>query len=261
MNDDDKPLRPIAGAPPWAPSPPFPTDTDAECVRRTHVKPKPEAALEPIIPGENEIGARLDDLRQRKDYADKNGLEAMLETAKLLRVWADNYRSKRGKNYEQYAELHANVRKKDAHTLYNLGKVADEVLAYYETEARLSSRFQWPSWRQAARKFLTPKETTESEATETDDDDHAEPDEVAALVKDRDDLAAQVKAATQQYRIERAKRKEIEEQLAAEPGRREMAEEQLATVNGNAHHSTATPSEYGLWCLDYDHPPPPEPDP
>jgi hypothetical protein len=129
----------------------------------------------------------------------------------------------RRKVYEEYTEAHCGVKKKDAHTLWHLGPIAHRVLAHYENESVLSSRFEWPHWRAAARKFLPkpPTGATEDKA-EAEDDEPA--GEVAVLTKRREDLTAQVKASTQQFRNERAAKEELAEQLATERTLREQAE-------------------------------------
>ena len=228
-DDDDKvvPLRPIAGAPPDAPVPEMPAaqpepDTGND---------KPEAVAEPqeahkmrSLPGPNEIGAILDNIAKKIKHHERWALREWIEGAKLPVIMADEHGYK-GERYQQFAKDHLPIENpRDAENLYLLGygTNGDDVLAECEAEARINPRFVTPHWRTVvARLRREAKKRARGEGTgdaEETGEDEADPvaQRDAEIVK----LKAQVKAAaqqlyttTQQYKSERIKREETEEEV------------------------------------------------
>ena len=191
--DEDKPqLRPIPGAPPGAPNPPFPVEGKDQ---PTPKEPEAQRVHGPdSIPGPNEIADRLEDLKPRMRYAEKLGLETACEIAKLLMIMVDVHKYK-GKRYESFAIAHGAGNRTYAYALYRLGLVADDVILKCEAEERINPRFHYPHWL----KMVPPKPPDEEETSEPDEDEPAEPNPIAELQRERNNLEVQVKAATQQY--------------------------------------------------------------
>jgi hypothetical protein len=209
-DDDDTPREPppIRGAPRDAPRPPFPTGVaDSEHVQRVD-----------MLPGPNEIASRIEALKIEERRGARIALESRLQIARLLVIMHDHH-AYRGSRYEEFAQAHG-IKKTDSHGLYLVGTVAGDVMQKCEAEAKLNPHnYEWPHWRKVLRdikKSLTSGgDDGEAEGDDAEDaeEEPAEVDPMAELVRERDNLKAQVAAITQQHRNERARREEIEEQL------------------------------------------------
>jgi hypothetical protein len=225
MTDADRPeLPPVPGEPPNVPNPEFPAEKRAP----EPVNPEPEQVQYPghepapqRVMGDNELGDRLDRLRQRWQYGGKVALESRIEAAKLLKNKYDADPKFRGERYEKFAFMHGcATNSTDANNMYVLGEFGDAYRLQYEAEARVKLSFDWPGWRAVVTQIKREQKKrgtaeSEQEVAESDDgrDDTTPPDPVGDLERERDNLTAQVGAATQQFRNERAKREEVEEKL------------------------------------------------
>ena len=225
-------LAPIRGAPPDAPNPGFPTEPSEhdDHAPETPTKSEPGQVRAPghesdpervAIISDNELAERLDHCKRRWQYGGKIALEARIEAGKLLKAKYDADPAFRGERYEKFAYAHGcATNKSDAHAMYTLGEWGDAYFARCEAEARLNVNFDWPSWRTAAAEIKREQKklvdaTHGADEDRDEEEDHAPLDQSSELQRERDNLEAQVKAATQQSRSERARREELEEQIAA----------------------------------------------
>jgi hypothetical protein len=102
MSDQSK-LRPIPGAPPYAPNPPFPSGPVGERVQPSD-----------SIKGRNEIAVLAPWLARAK-YGAKIALEAWCEIAKLLVIMHDVH-GYQGKRYVAFAKAR-DIKRGDAYAL------------------------------------------------------------------------------------------------------------------------------------------------
>ena len=118
-------------------------------MKRIVAKPRkiwrPDTVLNP-----NEIAHRIDGLRERAADGAKVALKAMLEISKLLRVMVDVH-GYRGDRYVRFAARRG-INRSDAYLLYHVAQDADRVLRRCDIEARRSNRYEWPHWREIARR-------------------------------------------------------------------------------------------------------------
>jgi hypothetical protein len=210
-------IAPLSGAPSDAPPTP---DFLGQAGHATTSVPSSEDVLDPqgsqaleTVIGPNEIAVRLEELKKRDQYVGKIALETAVQRAKLLQIIVDvhGYKNER---LGQFAEAHG-TNKSDAYELYKFAAYADRALAKCEAESRLRLQYDWPGWRKIwgaiKRDLKKQNEGTEGAGPDKDEGDPADdtPDPEADLIRERDNLVEQVKAATQQYRNERVQHEEI----------------------------------------------------
>lgn len=241
-------LRPIPGAPTDAPIPDFPTKSKsgpqiAEQVRAAKSPSEAKRVRAPdSIPGANEIGVRLEQLKERERYGDKIALESMLEAAKLLRIMTDVH-GYRGKAYELFAKARG-INRSDAYLLWHLGPSADDALARCEASARTDPNYEWPSWRSAARKV----EREQREGTDEKSDTPKREKPIDKLRRDKQHLEAELKAATQQIRNEQAKHKATGDKLKAAEDERDWLRAEVALLRKQLPEPPSAPTKPSpLW--------------
>ena len=169
------------------------------------------------VPGPNEIADRLEILKLQEKYVGKLAFEIAVEKAHLFKIMVDTHRYK-NKELGEFADAHG-TSKSDTYELYKFADYADRALASCLADEALRRHYKWQDWRVVWGKIK--RDLKEQQAAEPPTDDEgdapdAAPDPVAKITRERDDLAAQVKAATQQFRNERAAREEIVERMAQE---------------------------------------------
>jgi hypothetical protein len=192
-------------------------------------------------------------MRQR--FGDKIALEAMVASAKLLVLMTDVH-GYTGERYVAFARAHCNINNEtDAYGLYILGygTNGDDVLARCEAESRWRSNYEWPSWRQEARKLRRAAQRRDAGdgavAPPGEADDKAKhspaPDPVVALQLDRNAKAAQVEVGSQGFKSERQRREEAEDKLAQARQRIAALEAEMAQKKEAVWSSLA--NERCLW--------------
>ena len=217
-------VAPIRGAPADVPIPEMPDAKPRQATGRAIVSDAatPPNAAEPegvrrleTVPGPNEIADRLETLKRQEKYVGKLAFEIAVEKAHLFKIMMDTHRYK-SKKLGEFAEAHG-TSKSDTYELYKFADYADRALASCLADEALRLHYKWQDWRVVWGKIkrdLKKQQATEPPADDEEDAPDAAPDPVAEITRERDNLAAQVKAATQQYRNERAAREEITEELA-----------------------------------------------
>lgn len=185
-----------------------------------------------MFPGPNEIGSRIEDLKIEARVASRDALKKWMDIARLLVVLYDRH-GYRGERYKKFAKAHG-IGERDANSLYLLGKYADEILEECEINFRKhGANYEWPSWRQMRTAWKDrlrteqPDDGTSDKAPEEEEEEGetatAKEDQVAALQRERDKLAAEVAAATRQARLEQSRREESEGHREADQKRHDDA--------------------------------------
>ena len=226
-------LRPIPGASESSADLPFPMDdnpTDAEPPPVNAEVPEADGVKEVhSVPGENEIGALLDDATKRIQHHQKWALREWIEAAKLLVVMQEHH-GYRGERYEQFALAHLPIKTtRDAHSLYLLGFHGDAVLAESEAQEKLVSNYEPPHWRSIVarlRREAQKKEQGDGAGADPEGKDKAEeketePDAKSDAADEMDardarihELQDELAITKQTFRSERAKLEERIETLS-----------------------------------------------
>jgi len=181
-------LRPLAGAPPGTETLGFPVEPDTQSESGTSAG----AALgaesgRSEVPGLNQIGALLDDLRKAIQHNERWSLRQWVEGAKLLVIATDVHNLK-GDDYENFAATHLPLagNKRSAYDLYLLGYAregqpanGDLIIAECEAQAKLRQNYVWPHWRKVmARLRKEAKERDQGDGIPAGGDVEGEEDEV-----------------------------------------------------------------------------------
>ena len=191
------------------------------------------------VPGLNQIGAMLDDLRKSIQHNERWALKDWVEGAKLLVIVTDVHGLKGG-DYVQFAVAHlpiegktAKAKARAAYDLYLLGygepgqpTNGDLVIQECEAQAKLRPHnFEWPHWRTVtARLRRAAQETEQGDGIQAGDAEDADPDTdepdedttvdpLAQMDADNQRLRTELDAARQSYKSERAAREEAQDAL------------------------------------------------
>ena len=232
-------LRPIAGAPEGSTEDlGLPLESTPADHSETGTSEAPS-----LVPGLNRIGAILDDLKKNIQQNQRWALKDWVEGAKLLVIAADVHGLK-GDDYVQFACSHLPIEGKSsaakaraAYDLYLLGyaeegQPANGDLVTQECEAQAKLRphnFEWPHWRTVtARLRRAAKEKEQGDGIPAGEDADQNPDEpgedtdqnpdepvdpLAQMDSENQKLRANLEAARQSFRLERAAKEEVQDAL------------------------------------------------
>ena len=140
-------LRPIAGAPPGAPNPEFPTEPEdeprSEQFNPLDMKSDPEQVMD-----DNELGDRGTRYASVGNTAGRSRWSSGSRRPSCSKPNTTPTASSGGERYEKFAFMHGRATNStDANNMYVLGEDGDAYFQRYEDEAQVTPTFDWPGWR------------------------------------------------------------------------------------------------------------------